>query len=235
MKIKLLFLATGLLFAHSTLKAQLLADISFGYDQSVFSGNPSPYDSVGDTWGKLKDSSGTLLTGSNSVAGIGYFTATPTSFSANPTLFDDFVFLASGLVQNSGGILNLSVTQTNVDVTAAAGEKAYLAFFKGITSVSNYTNAIELGLVSAMTWDNLTGTEALSLSVPTPLSYSIGRTAIDSSNGGTGGVYIGSEEDDARFSSGEGFNYLTAPVPETSTYALLLGSLALACVLRRRS
>lgn len=233
MKIKLLFLATGLLFAHSTLKAQLLADISFGYDQSVFSGSPSPYDSVGDIWGKLKDSSGTLLTGSNSVAGIGYFTATPTSFSANPTLFDDFVFLASGLVQNSGGILNLSVTQTNVDVTAAAGEKAYLAFFKGITNVNDYANAIELGLVSAMTWDTFSG--AAPPSVPVQQSFAIGKTAIDSSNGGAGGVYIGSEEDDARFSSGEGFNYLTAPVPETSTYALLLGSLALACVLRRRS
>lgn len=232
MKTRFLLLAANLLLAHSSLKAQLLAEISFGYDQSVLVGNPSPFSQVNDVWGKIKDSSGNSLTSTNSVAGIGYFTTTPTNFSANTAIFGDFVFLASGLVQNNNGILNLSVTQPNVDVTAAAGKKAYLAFFKGITDLNNYANAVELGLVSAMSWDTFSG--AASPSTPIPLSYAIGKSAIDSSNGGTGGVYIGSEKNDQRFGSEEGFNYETAAVPEPSTYALLIGSLALLYVLRRR-
>ena len=228
MKAKLLLLTAGLLLAHSSLKAQLIANISFGYDGSVFDGSPSPYTQAGnDIWGKLKDSSGTLLTGSNSVAGIGYFTATPSSFSADTTIFDNFVFLATGSVQVSNGILNLNVTVTNVDVTAANGKQAYLAFFKGITDVTNYANAVELGLVSALTWDNFSG-NTLGPTPPPLLDYTFGKTTIGA------GVLIGSEEDDPRFASGEGFNYLTAAVPEPATYALIFGSLALLYVLRRR-
>ncbi|NCG08991.1 MAG: PEP-CTERM sorting domain-containing protein [Verrucomicrobia bacterium] len=228
MKAKFLLLITSLLLAHGSLKAQLIADISFGYDQTVFDGSPnSPYDTVSDIWGKLKDSSGTLLTGSNSVAGIGYFTATPSSFSADTTIFENFVFLATRSVQVSNGILNLNVTVTNVDVTAANGKQAYLAFFKGITDVTNYANAVELGLVSALTWNNFSGAGAPS--PPTLLNYTFGKTTIGA------GVLIGSEEDDSRFASGEGFNYLTeTAVPEPATYALLFGSLALLYVLRRR-
>ena len=232
MKTKFLLLAASLLLAQSSLKAQLLADISFGYDQSVFQpSGTSPFDQVNDVWGKLKDSSGNSLTSTNSVAGIGYFTTTPTNFSANTAIFDDFVFLASGTIDATfPGELN--VTNPNVDVTAAAGEKAYLAFFKGITDVNNYAKAVELGLVSAMSWDTFSG--AASPSTPIPLSYAIGKSAIDSSNGGTGGVYIGSEKNDQRFGSEEGFNYETAAVPEPSTYALLIGRLALLYVLRCR-
>lgn len=227
MKAKLLLLTAGLLLAHSSLKAQLVADISFGYDQTVFDGSPSPYTQAGnDIWGKLKDSSGTLLTSANSVAGIGYFTSTPSSFSADTTIFDNFVFLATGSVQNTAGIINLNVTQANVDATAANGKQAYLAFFKGITDVTNYANAVELGLVSALTWNNFSG--AAAPSVPTLLDYTFGKTTIGA------GLLIGSEEDDSRFASGEGFNYLTAvAVPEPATYALLFGSLALLYVLRR--
>lgn len=226
MKAKLLLLTAGLLLAHSSLKAQLIANISFGYDQTVFDGSPnSPFDQVNDVWGKLKDSSGTLLTSANSVAGIGYFSSTPSSFSADTTIFDNFVFLASGTVDTTYDG-ELDTTATNVDVTAANGKQAYLAFFKGITDVTNYANAVELGLVSALTWDNFSGAGAPS--PPTLLNYTFGKTTIGA------GVLISSEEDDSRFASGEGFNYLTAAVPEPSTYALLFGSLALLYVLRRR-
>jgi hypothetical protein len=233
MKNKFFLLAASLFLINSSLKAQqLLADVSFGYDQSVFEpSGTSPFDQVNDVWGKLKDSSGNLLTSTNSVAGIGYFTTTPTSFSANSTIFDDFVFLASGAVsaEFSG---ELDLTASSLDITAADGKKAYLAFFKGITDVSNYASAVELGLVSAMSWDVFSG--AAAPSTPIPLSYAIGKSAIDSSNGGAGGVYIGSEKNDQRFGSEDGFNYETAAVPESSTYALLIGSLALLYVLRRR-
>jgi hypothetical protein len=233
MKIKCFLIATSLLLAHNTLKAQaFLAEISFGYDQAVFDGAPSPFTQAGDdVWGKLKDSSNALLTSTNSVAGIGYFTTTPNSFSANPDIFDNFVFLTSSLVSaDYNG--ELDAVGSNVDVDAAIGKKAYLAFFKGITDVANYADATELGLVSSMLWDTINGVQAPG--TPTSLTYAIGKTAIDSSNGGQGGVHIGSEEDDTRFSSGEGFNYQTVAVPESSTYALLLGSLALACTFRRR-
>ena len=232
MKTKFLLLAASLLLADSSLKAQLLADVSFGYDQSVFEpSGTSPFDQVNDVWGKLKDSNGNPLTSTNSVAGIGYFTTTPTSFNANTAIFDDFVFLASGTIDATFPG-ELDVTISNVNVTVAAGKKAYLAFFKGITSVNDYANAVELGLVSAMVWDTFSG--AASPSTPTPLSYAIGKSAIDPSNGGTGGVYIGSEKNDPRFGSEEGFNYETEAVPEPSTYAVLIGSLALLYVLRRR-
>lgn len=236
MRTKFLMLAASLLLTHSSLKAQSLADIGFGYDYSVFDGSPSPYDQVGDVWGKFKDSSGTLLNATNSVAGIGYFTTTPTSFSADTAIFDDFVFLASAPVNSIYEGIDypgeLDAVVTNVDVTAASGKKAYLAVFKGITDVANYSDAIELGLVSAMTWDTFSG--AAAPGTPVPLDYAVGRTAIDTANGGAGGMHIGSEVNDARFGEEEGFNYHTAVVPEPAAAGLLLGVFALLSSLHRR-
>ncbi len=226
-------LAISLVTFVSTLSAQFLTDITFGYDTSVL--DDGTIDVVGDTWGRIYDSTGTTpLAENDSVAAIGYFTSTPTSWSANVDIFNDFVFLAQGYIENYGpGEIypgDFNNTATNTDVSAAIGETAYFAVFKGITDTANYASATEFALLSSSTWDTFNGTNQDPVpAIPLQLAFTIGRSAIGA------GVFVGTEVDDTRFEPGEGFNYYTAiAVPEPSTFALLFGLSALLFVARRR-
>ena len=229
MYIKFTILLASLFAFVSTLSAQIYsADITFGYDSSVF--DDGTYDSVGDTWGRFFDSTGTTpLASDDSVAAIGYFTTEPTSWSANIGVLDDFVFLTQGSVEVFAGTPypgDFNITSTNVDVSAGRGETAYFVVFKGITDTANYASATEFAVLSSGVWSQLNG--SLAPAPPTPLVYTVGRTAI-----GTG-VYVGTEVDDSRFDEDEGFNYYTTVVPEPSTFALLFGLFALFFTARRR-
>ena len=227
MKNKSTLLAISLIAFSCTLSAQFAADITFGYDTSVIDDGTA--DVVGDTWGRIYDSTGTTpLAENDSVAAIGYFTSEPTNWSANIGIFDDFVFLAQGNVENFGTPFpgDFNTTAPGVDVTAANGLTAYFAVFKGVTDTANYASATEFALLSSSNWIAIGGAE--SPSTPTELAYTIGRTAIGA------GVYVGTEVDDTRFDDGEGFNYNTAVVPEPSTVAILFGLSALFFVARRR-
>ena len=229
MKNKRTLLAITLFAFSSTLSAQFAADITFGYDTSVLDPGGA-YETVGDTWGRIYDSAGTTALAENdSVAAIGYFTSEPTNWSANIGIFDDFVFLAQGNVENFGTPFpgDFNTTAPGVDVTAANGLTAYFAVFKGVTDTANYASATEFALLSSSNWIAIGGAE--SPSTPTELAYTIGRTAIGA------GVYVGTEVDDTRFDDGEGFNYNTAVVvPEPSAFALLFSLSVLFFAARRR-
>ena len=236
MKNKIILLAISLVAFTGSLSAQgfvvasnYLADITYGYDTSVFTTDPG----VGDTWGRIFDSTGTTpLAQNDSVSAIGYFTTVPSSWSANIGIFDDFVFLAQGNVEVVGSTAfpgDFNNTEANVDVNAAIGKTPYFAVFKGITDTANYASATEFALLSSGTWDTLNGTNQVPTPVPPlQLAYTIGRTAL-----GTG-VYVGTEVDDTSFEADEGYNYYTALVPEPSAFSLLIGLTTLLLVARRR-
>lgn len=237
MKSKIILLTTTLIAFTSSLSAQALvmaaysANITFGYDSSVY--DDGTYDSVGDTWGRIYDSTGTTpLAADDSVAALGYFNNESLSYSANLDIFDDFEFIpgAETNVEVFGSDTypgDFRYTTSSVDVTAANGKTPYLVVFKGVTDVSSYASATEFALISADYWDVIFGSQPPS--TPAGLVYTIGRTAIGS------GVYVGTEVDDDRFAADEGYNYNTAVVvPEPSSFALLLGLTALLFVARRR-
>ena len=235
MKNKITLLAISLVAFTGSLSAQgfvaasnYLADITYGYDTSVFDTEPFV-----DTWGRIFDSTGTTpLAQNDSVSAIGYFTTVPSSWSANIGIFDDFVFLAQGNVEVVGSTAfpgDFNNTEPNVDVNAAIGKTPYFAVFKGITDTANYASATEFALLSSGTWATLDGTNQVPIPAPPlQLAYTIGRTAL-----GTG-VYVGTEVDDTRFEADEGYNYYTALVPEPSAFSLLIGLSTLFLVARRR-
>lgn len=233
MKSKIFFLATTLIAFTSSLSAQALvmaaysANITFGYDTSVF--DDGTYDSVGDTWGRISDSTGVALAQNDSVAAMGYFNNEPLSYSANLDLFDDFEFLQEAETNTEGVEYpgDFTYTTSSIDVTAANSKTPYFVVFKGVTDVASYASATEFALISADYWDEIFGSQPPS--TPAGLVYTIGRTAIGS------GVYVGTEVDDDRFDADEGYNYNTAVVvPEPSSFALLFGLTALLFVARRR-
>ena len=236
MKIKTTLQAVVLCALTSSLSAQFAAEISFGYDQSVFAGSPSPFDSTGQVWGMLLDSTGTPLTSDNSVVGViaGYSSSVPTTTA-------DWTLLAKGYVDSTYAG-ELSATATNVDVTTTIGQEVAVLVVKGITDIaSDFSNLVLDGSLEALilhdtSWASISGAEAPS--TPTSLSYTFGKTSIgpifDASSYANVGS-LGIEVNNALFGTEEGFNFQTVIiVPEPSTFALLFGLSALFFVARRR-
>ena len=235
MKIKTTLQAIVLCALTTSLSAQFAADISFGYDQTVFDGDPSPYTTNSDVWGKLLDSTGTPLTSDNSVVGViaGYS-------STVPTTTEDWTLLAEGSVDSTFAG-EIYATTTNVDVTAVIGQEVAILVVKGITDIaSDFSNLILDGSLESLllqdtSWASVSGAEAPSTA--TSLSYTFGKTSIgpifDASSYANVGS-LGIEVNDTRFGTEEGFNFQTVVVPEPSSFALLFGLSALLFVARRR-
>ena len=168
MKNRIILLAISLVSFTGSLSAQgfYLANITYGYDTSVFSTDAG----VGDTWGRIYDSTGTTrLAQDDSVSAIGYFTTVPNSWSANIGIFDDFVFLAQGNVEVASSNAfpgDFNNTEGNVNVNTAIGKTPYFAVFKGITDTANYASATEFALLSSGTWNTLNGTNQTPTPVP---------------------------------------------------------------------
>ena len=233
MKIKATLLATTLFAFTSTLTAQF-ADIIFEYDTSVFAGSPSPYDTAGEAWGKLLDSTGTPLTSTNSVVGIiaGYS-------STVATTSDDWTLLGQSSNYLIPGVI--SAAFTNIDVSGISGQEVAVVAIKGITSIaSDFSNLVLDGSLEALIlqdsgWDSVSGT--LPPGTPTSLSYTFGKTSIGPIDDGSSYANIGSlgiEVNNPLFGTAEGFDFQTVVIPEPSTLALLFGLSALFFAARRR-
>ena len=235
MKIKVTLQAVVLCALTSSLSAQFAADISFGYDQTVFDGSPSPFDTNSDVWGKLLDSTGTPLTSDNSVVGVvaGYS-------STVPTTTEDWTLLAKGSIDSTYAG-EIYATETNVDVTAVIGQEVAILVVKGVTDIaSDFSNLVLDGSLESLilhdtSWVAVSGEQ--SPATPTSLSYTFGKTSIGPIFDAESYANVGSlgvEINDTRFGTEEGFNFQTVVVPEPSTIALMFGLSALFFAARRR-
>ena len=151
MKSKIILLATTLIAFSSSLSAQALvmaaysANITFGYDTSVY--DDGTFESVNATWGRIYDSTGTTpLAADDSVAAVGYFNNESPSYSANLDIFNDFEFIpgAETNVETFGSTTypgDFAYTTSSVDVTIANGKTPYFVVFKGVTDVASYASA----------------------------------------------------------------------------------------------
>ena len=226
--------ATTLCAIASTLTAQF-ADIAFEYDASLFEGDPSPYTTAGEAWGKLLDSTGAPLTSTNSVVGIiaGYS-------STVPTTSQDWTLLGQSSGYTVPGVI--SAAFTNIDVSGIIGQEVAVVAIKGLTSIaSDFSDLDELDstheilILQDSGWDVISGIP--SPGTPAELTYKFGKTSIGPmfdigsyANVGSLGVEI----NNPLFGTEEGFDFQTVVVPEPSTIALLFGLSALLFVARRR-
>lgn len=142
---------------------------------------------------------------------IGYFSGTANALGTGYTTLDTSTSFNSNVTGFNGP------TTSNTDVTSSSGKDAWIQVVDGSL----------FGFINMSDWASISGAPAGN--TPTPLDYTI--VGVNNNNLSTFGLDV---TEGGGF-QGSGYSFkLAAVVPEPSTYALLVGALALGFVAIRR-